>query len=155
MKSMNKIEDERLCHDQSCTSRAQCEGQTPSLATASWLLSTINCLNYFGSCRGRGQELVSLVLWGLFLSFSSCLQFRMRKYLTELRIVEVDMGQKCVAVYCLSRSLPSSSETSEQKHPLPAQFVPFLPCLFPRLAGASVLASSGKVEKCMGIWTTV
>ena len=98
MKSMNKIQDERLCHDQSCTSRAQCEGQTPSLATAGWLLGTINSLSYFGSCLGKGQELVSLALRGLFLSFSSCLQFEMRKYLTELHIAEVDMGQKCVAV---------------------------------------------------------
>lgn len=126
MKSMNKIEDEGLCHDQSCTSRAQCEGQTPSLAVASWLLSTINCLNYFGSCRGRGQELVSLVLWGLFLSFSSCLQFRMRKYLTELCIVEVDMGQKCVIVYCVSRSPPVQKQVSRNIPSQPSLFLSWL-----------------------------
>lgn len=124
MKSMNKIEDEGLCHDQSCTSRAQCEGQTPSLAVASWLLSTINCLNYFGSCRGRGQELVSLVLWGLFLS--SCLQFRMRKYLTELCIVEVDMGQKCVIVYCVSRSPPVQKQVSRNIPSQPSLFLSWL-----------------------------
>lgn len=67
MKSISKIEDERLCHDQSCTIRAQCEGQTPSLAMTSWLLGSVSCLNYFSSCLG-GQELVSLALQGLFLT---------------------------------------------------------------------------------------
>lgn len=95
---MNKTEDERLCRDQSCTSGARCEGQTPSWAVASWLLGTVNGLKYLGSCWGRGQELFSLAAQGFFLSLSSCLQSEMRTYLTELHTAEVEMGQKCVAV---------------------------------------------------------
>lgn len=67
MKSIIKIEDERLCHDQSYAIRTQCEGQTPSLAMTSWLLGAVSHLNYFSSCLG-GQELVSLALQGLFLT---------------------------------------------------------------------------------------
>lgn len=48
------------------TSKAQCEGQTPSLAMASWLLGTVNCLQYFGSCLGRGQELSGSALGACF-----------------------------------------------------------------------------------------
>lgn len=66
---MNKTEDERQCSDQCYTSKAPWEGQAPSLARASWLLSTIDCLNYFGSFLGRGQGLLGSALGACFCLF--------------------------------------------------------------------------------------
>lgn len=99
---MNKTEDERQCSDQCYTSKAPWEGQAPSLARASWLLSTIDCLNYFGSFLGRGQGLLGSALGACFCLFLNA--FSLKAESTWLSCI-YQWGLKCAAVKCLSWNL--------------------------------------------------
>lgn len=119
----------------------------------SWLPGTVNCLNYFGSCLGRAK-LVSLPLWGSFLTFYSYLQFERRKYLTELHVVKVDV---CWNVLLSSVFQFKNEWADETSSPSP---VCSFACLLLSQAGRVICAgeqwqSYGKAEECMGVWTTV